>query len=204
MAFLQFQRQTISLEVSVREAERSVELVDLQYRGGLIDFNRVYTVQTQLVGQQDSLAASRGNIALSLVQVYRALGGGWRYFTAAGNVPGAGPPSGPVPGEIGPPMEDVPVPLPPIDQKWRELWHYSWLPSSLSGLSPTNLSGRSCISFWPGRGWPCGRSFCGSLKRSRRWHATHERPLQFFDPRRLTAYTCQTEPHAPVGQSMIL
>ncbi len=79
IGFLQFQRQTVSLEVSVREAERSVELVDLQYRGGLIDFNRVYTVQTQLVSQQDALATSRGNIALSLVQVYRR-------WAAAGNI----------------------------------------------------------------------------------------------------------------------
>ena len=76
----------------MNKTERSVELVELQYRGGVTDFNRVYTVQAQLVTQQDTLATSTGNIALSLIQVYRGLGGGWRYFAAGGK----GPPPAPL------------------------------------------------------------------------------------------------------------
>jgi NodT family efflux transporter outer membrane factor (OMF) lipoprotein len=83
VAFLQYQLQAKSLEVSVREAEGSVELVQAQYKGGLVDFNRVFTLQSQLVTQQDQLAIARGNIALSLISVYRALGGGWRAFETA-------------------------------------------------------------------------------------------------------------------------
>ncbi len=81
VAFLQYQLQARSLEESVKEAEDSVDLVQAQYKGGLVDFNRVFTTQSQLVSQQDQLAAARGNIATSLIAVYRALGGGWQSFT---------------------------------------------------------------------------------------------------------------------------
>jgi outer membrane protein TolC len=80
VAFLQYQLQAQSLEVSVKEAQDSVALVQAQYREGLVDFNRVFTTQSQLVTQQDQLAIARGNIASSLIAVYRALGGGWQAF----------------------------------------------------------------------------------------------------------------------------
>lgn len=80
--FLQAQQQAIYLAESVKQAERSVELVTLQFRGGVTDFNRVYTTQAALVTQQDQLASTQGNIALQLIAVYRALGGGWEYFRA--------------------------------------------------------------------------------------------------------------------------
>jgi hypothetical protein len=48
--------------------------------GGVVNFNRVFTTQSQLVTQQDQLAISRGSIALSLISIYRALGGGWQSF----------------------------------------------------------------------------------------------------------------------------
>jgi NodT family efflux transporter outer membrane factor (OMF) lipoprotein len=78
--FLEYQLQARSLEVSVKEAQDSVELVQAQYKGGIVDFNRVFTTQSQLVTLQDQLTAARGNIALSLIAVYRAMGGGWQIF----------------------------------------------------------------------------------------------------------------------------
>ncbi len=78
VAFIQYQIQAKSLEDSVKDAEDSVELVQAQYRAGLVDFNRVFTTQSQLVNQQDQLAVARGNIAISLISIYRALGGGWQ------------------------------------------------------------------------------------------------------------------------------
>src|SRR5947209_19886720 len=78
VAFLQYQVQAQSLQTSVKEAEDSVEIVQAQYRVGLVDFNRVFTTQAQLVTLQDQLAGARGNIAVSLISVYRALGGGWQ------------------------------------------------------------------------------------------------------------------------------
>jgi NodT family efflux transporter outer membrane factor (OMF) lipoprotein len=78
VAFLQYQIQAQSLQTSVKEAEDSVEIVQAQYQAGLVDFNRVFTTQAQLVTLQDQLAGARGNIAVSLISVYRALGGGWQ------------------------------------------------------------------------------------------------------------------------------
>lgn len=89
VGFLQYQLQARSLEASAKAAGRSVELVQAQYRAGKVDFNRVFTTQTQLVAQQDQLATARGNIALSLIGVYRALGGGWQAFESG---PCGGPP----------------------------------------------------------------------------------------------------------------
>jgi outer membrane protein TolC len=80
VAFVQYQLQARSLEESLKETEDAVELVQAQYRGGLVDFNRVITTQSQLVIQQDQLASARGNVAVSLIAVYRALGGGWQSF----------------------------------------------------------------------------------------------------------------------------
>ena len=56
VAYLQYQLQARSLEVGVKEADDSVVLVQAQYRVGLVDFNRVFTAQSQLVGLQDQLA----------------------------------------------------------------------------------------------------------------------------------------------------
>jgi NodT family efflux transporter outer membrane factor (OMF) lipoprotein len=78
VGFLQSQLQARSLAESAEASTRSVELVLKQYEEGLVDFNRVFTIQSQLLGQQDQLATARGNIALNLIAVYRALGGGWQ------------------------------------------------------------------------------------------------------------------------------
>lgn len=80
VAFLQVQVQARRLQESVAAAQKAVDLVREQYEGGTADFNRVYNTQTTLVVQQDQLAQSRGAIALNLVAVYRALGGGWQNF----------------------------------------------------------------------------------------------------------------------------
>ena len=78
VGFLQSQLQARSLTESADASNRSVELVLKQYEEGLVDFNRVFTIQTQLLAQQDQLATARGNIALNLIAVYRSLGGGWQ------------------------------------------------------------------------------------------------------------------------------
>src|SRR5262249_32027298 len=55
----------------------AVKAAVVQYRNGLVDFNRVALLQENLVTQQSLLAASRGEIALGLIQTYKAIGGGW-------------------------------------------------------------------------------------------------------------------------------
>jgi NodT family efflux transporter outer membrane factor (OMF) lipoprotein len=80
VGFLQAQQQAKFLEQTVVDAQRSVELTQIQFEGGIIDFNRVYNTQTALLNAQDQLATTRGNIDLQLIQVYKALGGGWVCF----------------------------------------------------------------------------------------------------------------------------
>lgn len=75
--FLRSQQQAEKLAISVSAAEKAVAVATVQYKGGLVDFNRVSLIEQNLVQQQYQLAQSRGNIALGLVQLYRALGGGW-------------------------------------------------------------------------------------------------------------------------------
>lgn len=89
VAYLKSQEQAQHLADAVRAAEKTVDLVMLQYQNGAVDFNRVYTTQAALVTQQDQLAAARGNIALNLILLYRALGGGWESMCQGDGFPGA-------------------------------------------------------------------------------------------------------------------
>ena len=78
VAFLRSQEQAMALRVSVDAAVESRDLVQEQYRAGRTDFGRVFVAESSLVAQQDSLAAAEGQIASNLVEIYRALGGGWQ------------------------------------------------------------------------------------------------------------------------------
>lgn len=83
--FVQAKRQATFLLESVTDSRRAVEIAQEQFRGGVADFNRVYTNQSLLVDQQNALATVEGDIALYLIQVYRAMGGGWEYFCRGGD-----------------------------------------------------------------------------------------------------------------------
>jgi outer membrane protein TolC len=76
--FLQSQQEVKYLAVSTAAATESVELVRDQYDAGKTDFNRVLTVEQQLTQQEDTLASAQGSVVQSLVQLYKALGGGWQ------------------------------------------------------------------------------------------------------------------------------
>ncbi len=76
--FLRSQEEEAALTRSVAAATESVSLAEIQYRLGAIDFDRVNNLQRDLTVLQDSLAVARTNVALGLVGIYRALGGGWQ------------------------------------------------------------------------------------------------------------------------------
>jgi hypothetical protein len=78
VAFLQAQDQVAALTQSVQAAKRAVDLSLIQYREGAVDFSRVLNAQQSLVQQQDLLVQSRGAIPTNLVDLYKALGGGWQ------------------------------------------------------------------------------------------------------------------------------
>lgn len=77
VSFLQAQVETRALKDSVDAAEKAVKVAIAQYEGGLVDFNRVSLIEQNLVQQQNSYVQAKGQIALGLIQIYRALGGGW-------------------------------------------------------------------------------------------------------------------------------
>jgi NodT family efflux transporter outer membrane factor (OMF) lipoprotein len=78
VAFLRAQEEEKFLLDSVNAARRSVDLSLLQYREGLIDYQRVLDTQRFLTDQSDILTATSGDVVLNLVALYKALGGGWQ------------------------------------------------------------------------------------------------------------------------------
>jgi NodT family efflux transporter outer membrane factor (OMF) lipoprotein len=77
VTFLRAQERTKLQAESVAAAEKAVKVALVQYKGGIIDLTRVTQLETTLVQLQDTLALAQGEIGLGLIQVYRALGGGW-------------------------------------------------------------------------------------------------------------------------------
>lgn len=79
-AMTTFIEQRVRLEAverSASAAREAVELADNLYRDGLIDFQDVLTVQTNLLTAEAGVAEARGLATQNLVALYKALGGGW-------------------------------------------------------------------------------------------------------------------------------
>jgi NodT family efflux transporter outer membrane factor (OMF) lipoprotein len=77
-AFLRAKEAVAFLAVGVKASMRAVELSMLQYREGLVDYQRVLDAQRFLSDQQDFLVQIAGSVAVNLVAIYKALGGGWQ------------------------------------------------------------------------------------------------------------------------------
>lgn len=77
ITFLKAHETTRNLAESVTAARQAVDVSIAQYKGGLVDFNRVAFLEQNLVQQQNLLAQAQGQIAQGLIETYRALGGGW-------------------------------------------------------------------------------------------------------------------------------
>ena len=75
--FLRSQSQVRYLTVSAEEAKIAAEEAVLLSKDVKFDLNRAFVTSNFLVQQQDKLAVATGDIAQGLIQVYRALGGGW-------------------------------------------------------------------------------------------------------------------------------
>ena len=78
VVFLRSQERTQFQQKSVDDAVAAVNVALLQYKAGTTDFTTVTQVQQIQVLQQDTLAQAQGEIVSGLIQVYRALGGGWQ------------------------------------------------------------------------------------------------------------------------------
>ena len=65
-------------EESVADLQQSVRLSTLRYQGGTTTYLEVLDGQRSLFANELTLAQARGNEYQSLIQMYRALGGGWQ------------------------------------------------------------------------------------------------------------------------------
>lgn len=77
VAYAQDQNRTKSLAESVSANQRAVSLSNQLYRAGLGDFLNVLTAERNLYSAQLEMTLSQSNVATDLVQLYKALGGGW-------------------------------------------------------------------------------------------------------------------------------
>jgi NodT family efflux transporter outer membrane factor (OMF) lipoprotein len=115
VTFLRAQTRTQFQSESVDRAQKAVTLGLVQYQAGTVDFTRITQLEQNLVLQQNTLAQARGEIAQGLIQIYRALGGGWE-FRLSGMVPGESAPTASFepapPPPPAPPAQTSPAPIP--------------------------------------------------------------------------------------------
>lgn len=80
-AYAKEQVRRESLSQAVEANQQAFDLATQLYRNGLADFQRVIDSQTRLHASQDLLVQSDQTVSLNLVQLYKALGGGWQQET---------------------------------------------------------------------------------------------------------------------------
>lgn len=74
--YTQEYHRNMSLKGAVKAAQDAVNISQDLYQNGLADFNNVLDAQRSLLTLEEELTISRGNITLSLISLYKALGGG--------------------------------------------------------------------------------------------------------------------------------
>jgi NodT family efflux transporter outer membrane factor (OMF) lipoprotein len=89
IGYLRGAERVARLERSVAAANRAVDLSLIQYRGGATDYTSVLTAQQAKNVEDRKLASSRGDVVLSVVALYKALGGGWEIRAGEQFVPAA-------------------------------------------------------------------------------------------------------------------
>ncbi len=81
VAYAKEQLRYASLNEAVEANRRALELANELYAKGLSDFLSVLDAERSLYLAEDQLVQSEGNISVSLVALYKALGGGWEEST---------------------------------------------------------------------------------------------------------------------------
>jgi NodT family efflux transporter outer membrane factor (OMF) lipoprotein len=111
--FLKAQQRTKLQTDSVKYAMEARKVVLAKYELGTVNIAQLIQIEQNLVLQQDTLALAQGEIAAALIQVYRALGGGWQ-IRLTGCDPNAPPPveQSPTPESL-PPARILPPTVPP-------------------------------------------------------------------------------------------
>jgi len=79
--------QNTLLAESVQAAKKSLDLANRRYQEGYADFQRVLDAQRALFAQEENELVNRGNHISAVIDLYRALGGGWADTPVADLVP---------------------------------------------------------------------------------------------------------------------
>src|SRR6202158_3306583 len=82
-AYREAQRRRADIARSVTENQAALQAARQRYSEGAIDFLNVITTQAQLLQSENDLADSDTQIATNLVNLYRAIGGGWEVADVA-------------------------------------------------------------------------------------------------------------------------
>ncbi len=90
VAFSHEQASRDQLEDAVRANRRAAELARNLYAQGLTDFLTVLVAEESLFTSQDTLAQTERDVALELVALYKAVGGGWEAGATARGASGNG------------------------------------------------------------------------------------------------------------------
>jgi NodT family efflux transporter outer membrane factor (OMF) lipoprotein len=77
VAYIKSHEQLLSYKLAADASQRAVDVATIQYQEGAVGFNTLVTTLSANVRQQDLLSSTQGSVATNLVQVYKALGGGW-------------------------------------------------------------------------------------------------------------------------------
>ncbi|HZR82663.1 MAG TPA: efflux transporter outer membrane subunit [Candidatus Binatia bacterium] len=78
VAFARLREQEAASIDAIRAGRLALDLATALYKDGAVDFQNVLDAQRTLLVFEDQLARVDGSLTQSLVQLYRALGGGWR------------------------------------------------------------------------------------------------------------------------------
>ena len=79
-AFVSYGANRRRLVAAVEQAtasRRAAELAGIQYREGALDFLRVLDAQRTELNAEDAVATAEADLNMSVVLIYKALGGGW-------------------------------------------------------------------------------------------------------------------------------
>src|SRR5262249_27865726 len=110
-SFLRSQEQAGHLTRGVASARGPTKIQEKLFTDVKADVNRLFTLQNTQLQLQDQLAVAQGNIALNLINVFRALGGGWEVWGRT-DACGMGPVVSPAPADIPPVRRPDQLPAP--------------------------------------------------------------------------------------------
>jgi multidrug efflux system outer membrane protein len=78
-----YRDRVAALSKAEESSKNAAVLAKNRYMAGITDFQTVLDTERTTLSVQDSLAEAEGNVLTSVVQLYKALGGGWSSDPAA-------------------------------------------------------------------------------------------------------------------------